>query len=181
MLSFPTSDLPGSSQLQYVEAFDSEFTLLLSERRSTSLADMMKDAIEVEVNLAASRNKKRDEGEWRREEGDIMRDKEPEQPSSSNSQEVKMEMMMKSMEKLIERLTMDNRPPTKENQEQQNRNQNVRRSQVLQTDRESKEILLINLSGPRFRRIMWRKIMKINLKDEIHHLDTESSSTFLMK
>ena len=36
---------PGSSQLQYVESFDSEFTLLLSERISASLDDMMKDSI----------------------------------------------------------------------------------------------------------------------------------------
>ena len=55
----------GSTQLHYVEAFDSDFTLWLSERRSTSLEAMMKDAIEVEVNLTATRNNKRDEGEWR--------------------------------------------------------------------------------------------------------------------
>ena len=61
---------PGSAQLQYVEAFDSEFTLLLSERRSTSLTDTIKDSIEVEVNLTSARMKKRDEGGWRREEGD---------------------------------------------------------------------------------------------------------------
>ena len=38
---------PDSSQLQYVEAFDSDFTLLLSERISASLANMMNDVIEV--------------------------------------------------------------------------------------------------------------------------------------
>ena len=38
---------------------------------------MMKDSIEVEVNLSFSRKKKRDEGDWRREEGDIRKDKEP--------------------------------------------------------------------------------------------------------
>ena len=42
---------------------------------------MMKDAIEVEINLTVARKKKRDEGEWRREEGDIRKDKEPKQPS----------------------------------------------------------------------------------------------------
>ena len=31
---------------------------------------MMKDAKEVEVNLTATRKKKRDEGEWRRDEGE---------------------------------------------------------------------------------------------------------------
>ena len=45
--STPTQFKPplGSAQLQYVEAYDSEFTLWLSERTSTSLVDMMKDAI----------------------------------------------------------------------------------------------------------------------------------------
>ena len=38
-----------------------------------------------------------------------------------------MDMMMKTMGKLMERLTMENRPPPIENQEQQNRNQNFRR------------------------------------------------------
>jgi hypothetical protein len=47
---------PGATQLHYADAFDIEFTFLLRERRSTYLNDMMNDAIEVEVNLAASRN-----------------------------------------------------------------------------------------------------------------------------
>ena len=37
------------AELQYAESFYSEFTLWLSERRSTSLVDMMKDSIKVEV------------------------------------------------------------------------------------------------------------------------------------
>jgi len=44
---------------------------------------MMNDAVEVEVNLTSARRKKRDEGEWRREEGDRKKGKEPEQPSTS--------------------------------------------------------------------------------------------------
>ena len=51
------------SQLQYAESFDSEFILWLSERKLASLETMMKDAIEVEVNLTAARKKKREEGE----------------------------------------------------------------------------------------------------------------------
>ena len=67
--------LPISSvQLQYDEAFDSELTLWLSERRLTSLASMMKDTIEVEINLTTTINKKRDEGERRRDEGERIRD-----------------------------------------------------------------------------------------------------------
>ena len=63
MLSLLSLNPPSSAHVQYVESFDSEFTLLLSERRWTSLDDMMKDAIEVEVNLSAARKKKRDEGD----------------------------------------------------------------------------------------------------------------------
>ena len=65
---------------------------------------MINDAIEVEINLTAAKEK-------RREEGDIRKDKDPEQPSSSISQEARMDIMMKMMEKLMERLTMDHIPP----------------------------------------------------------------------
>ena len=49
---------PGVAKLHYVDAFSSEFTLLLRERRSVSLEDMMDDAIEVEVNLSTSHKNK---------------------------------------------------------------------------------------------------------------------------
>ena len=108
---------PSSAQLQYVEAFDSEFTLWLSKRKSSSLVDMTNDAIEVEVNMNATKSKNRDEGEWIREEGEIRKEKNPEQPSSSNPQEAKMDMMMKTMEKLMENIIVDSRPPHREGQE----------------------------------------------------------------
>ena len=65
--AIPTHFKPplGFSQLQYAEYFDSGFTLWLSERKSTSLADMMNDAIEIEVNLIAAREKGRGEGRGR--------------------------------------------------------------------------------------------------------------------
>ena len=53
----------GSSQLHYVEAFDSDFILWLSERRSASLAYMMNDAIEIEIGLTTDRDKRREEEE----------------------------------------------------------------------------------------------------------------------
>ena len=49
---------PGATKLHYVDTFSSEFTLLLRERRFFSLADMMDDAIEVEVNLTTSNKTK---------------------------------------------------------------------------------------------------------------------------
>ena len=41
----------GAAKLHYVDAFSSEFTLLLRERRSVTLDDMIEDATEIEVNL----------------------------------------------------------------------------------------------------------------------------------
>ena len=48
----------GMAKLHYGEGFEDNFALLLRERRSTTLADIMNDAIEVEVNLMASRKGK---------------------------------------------------------------------------------------------------------------------------
>ena len=49
---------PGAAKLHYADAFSSEFTLLLRERRSVTLDDMIEDAIEVEVNLTTSNKNK---------------------------------------------------------------------------------------------------------------------------
>jgi hypothetical protein len=45
---------PRVTQLRYADFFESDFVFLLRETRSTSLYDMMIDAIEVEVNLMSS-------------------------------------------------------------------------------------------------------------------------------
>ena len=71
----------------------------------------MKDGIEVEINLTTTKEKTIEEGERRK-------DKYREQPSSSDSQEARMDVLMKIVENLMERLAMDNRPPPKGNQEQ---------------------------------------------------------------
>ena len=57
---------PGAAKIQYVEAFDSKFTLWLNERRSFSLAGMLKNFIYVEMNLTAAKEKGREEIEGRR-------------------------------------------------------------------------------------------------------------------
>ena len=83
------------------------------------MADMMNEAVEVEVNLMSARRKKIEEGEWRREENTRKRENESEQPSTSNSQEAWDNMLVKTLEKMMERLAVDGRPP---HREQQNRN-----------------------------------------------------------
>ena len=70
---------PGVAKLHYVDAFSSEFTLLLRERRSISLIDMMDDAIEVEVNLTTS-NKTKQRNETRR-----IKEEEPQASTSQSS------------------------------------------------------------------------------------------------
>ena len=50
-------------------------------------------------------------GEETRESGEERRkDKEPEHPSTSNSQEAKIDTMLRNMERMMERLYMDGRP-----------------------------------------------------------------------
>ena len=56
---------PGAAKLHYADAFSSEFTLFLRERRSVTLDDMIEDATEVEVNLTTS-NKNRQRHETKR-------------------------------------------------------------------------------------------------------------------
>jgi hypothetical protein len=44
----------GVAQFQYVDSFDSDFSLLLRERRSTSLDAIMSNVVEAKVNMMAS-------------------------------------------------------------------------------------------------------------------------------
>ena len=116
--------LVGVSQLHYVDAFESDFSLLLSERKSTNIPAMFKDALEVEVNLITSEKMKQ------RVEVDRRRTREEHQTStsiaatSSSSNDAKFEMMMKTMERLMDRFDLDNGPPNREKIDCQIRNQN---------------------------------------------------------
>jgi hypothetical protein len=118
---------PRVSQLQYVDSFDNDFPLFLRERRSNTLDDMMSDAIEVEVNLIASgkikhnldRSVKKFQGEAH--------------PSTSQSSDEKFDLMMKTMERLMESMSVENNPATRDQTDFQPINQNFRRAQVPQT------------------------------------------------
>jgi flagellar basal body P-ring protein FlgI len=78
--------------------------LLLREIRSTSLTNIMNDAIEVELNLVASGNIKL-QIEDKKE-----KDKEEALPSTSQASDAKLDLMVKTMEKLVEKLSLDNKP-----------------------------------------------------------------------
>ena len=97
----------GVAKLHYVDAFSSEFTLFLRERRSISLTDVMDDSIEVEVNLTVS-NKTKQKNETRR-----VKEEEPQASTSQSSSNAKFNMMMKTMEKLMDKLSLDDKNQTK--------------------------------------------------------------------
>ena len=102
---------PGVAKLHYADAFSSEFTLLLRERRSVSLEDMMDDATEVEVNLSASHKNKQ------RHETKRVKDEEPQASTSSSNSDVKHDTMMKDLERLMVKLSSDDKNQTKNQHE----------------------------------------------------------------
>jgi len=53
---------PKATQLKYADSFESDFSLLLRERRYATLDDMMTNAIKVKVNLMASGKMKANPG-----------------------------------------------------------------------------------------------------------------------
>ena len=112
---------PGAAKLNYEDAFDSEFTLLLRERRFASLEDMMDDAIEVEFNFLTS-NKTKQKNENRRVK------EEAQASTSQSSADIKLDLMMKAMERLMNRLLVNDRGQNtnRECSEPQIRNPNFR-------------------------------------------------------
>jgi hypothetical protein len=108
---------PRDAQLRYIDSFESDFSLLLRERRSTSLYDMMSDEIKVEVNIMASGKIKYNY------DRDINKVQYKTQPSTSQSSEERFELMMKTMEKLMEMMYLDNKPNTREQADVPPRNQ----------------------------------------------------------
>ena len=114
---------PGAAKLHYVDAFSGEFTLLLRERRSVSLEDMMDDATGVEVNLSASHRHKQ------RHETKRVKDEEPQASTSSSNSDVKHDAMMKALERLMAKLSSYDKNQTKNQHEPQVRNPNFRRKQ----------------------------------------------------
>ena len=74
----------------------------MGERKSTTLTVMFTDALEVEANMMAS-------GKMKHKDIDRRKKEENMSSTSSSTTDIKFEMMLKTMEKLMDRLTMDNR------------------------------------------------------------------------
>jgi hypothetical protein len=107
--SIPTEVKPPlrAARVRYVNSFESDFALLLRERTSTFLDDMMNDAIEFEVNIMSSRNIKYNYDK------DMKKVQDKAQPSTSQSSEERFELNMKTMEKIMERMSLENKPNTR--------------------------------------------------------------------
>ena len=100
----------GMAKLHYAEGFDDDFTLLPRERRSATLADMMNDAIEVEVNLMASKK-----GKYIFDAKIV---KEEAQPSTSQStSDAKIDSVLRIMERMMKRFVENDRQVVREQHE----------------------------------------------------------------
>jgi len=83
---------PTSAKLTYANAFDSDFHLLLRERRCTTLAEMQDVALEVDSNIMVAKNLK-GHADRRRQRGEAS-------SSSTSSSEPKLDKMTKMIESL---------------------------------------------------------------------------------
>ena len=159
------------AQMRYVEAFDYEFSILLRERESPTLSEMKSDAVKVEVNMIAAKKSKMGKNKL----------KEEDKPSTSTSED-KFDSMMKTMDKLMDRLALGNTSAPPMQHEPQFRNPQFRRPQNQQRPRENRNQQADPPVRPPFQQ---------NLVDEqdepeipeysIHCLDEEMSRFFLTK
>ena len=112
--------LVGVAKLHYVDAFDRNFTRLLRERKSTNLPVMFQDSLEVESNrMVSGKIKKKMETQKVREDGSST--------IVASANDVMFEMMLKMIEKLMDKLSIDNGSLNREQNEPQIRNPNIRR------------------------------------------------------
>ena len=112
--------------IKFPDGFDADVSYQLRERNSTTLADMHKSALSVEANLLAKRARQRSE----------RRVTIKEEPSTSNS-DSKLDSLARAVERMMERLTVSDINPLRENPTApQVRNSNFRRNppQIRQRD-----------------------------------------------
>jgi hypothetical protein len=99
-----------SAKITFANAFDAEFSLLLRERRATTLSLMQDATIEVESNILAVDKLKS------RSDRDRKNQKEELSSSSNSTSDIKMDEMTKMLKNLtseMERLKMEQKKPNK--------------------------------------------------------------------
>jgi hypothetical protein len=125
------------AKVTFVGAFESDFALLLRERRSTTLAGMQYDAIEIESNMMASRKFKTKFEMGAREPG---RFKEHVGPTGSGkSTKEKMDEMAKIIKDLSNKISRMEREKTKpdpyvRNQFRRNPDPHIQQRQIKNED-----------------------------------------------
>ena len=121
----------GSALAKFPEGFDPDMTYQLRERDPPTLKEMKKVAISVEANLAEIKARIRSEKKVTYRD-EVM-------PSVSSS-DPKIDNLVRSMEKMWERINLNEKVPLKGNQpnpQNRNRNQNFRRDLPQNKPREN--------------------------------------------
>jgi hypothetical protein len=116
----------GLALIKFPDGFDADMSYQLRERNYTTLEDMQKSVVSVEANLLARRA-------WQRTERRVTIKEEP----STSSSDAKLDSLTRAMERMMERLTIAERNPPRENQAApQIQNPNFRRNppQIRQRD-----------------------------------------------
>jgi hypothetical protein len=95
----------GLALIKFPDGFDTDMSYQLRERNSATLEDMQKSAVSMEANLLARRARQRTE----------RRVTIKEEPSTSSS-DAKLDSLARAMERMMERLTITERNPPRDNQ-----------------------------------------------------------------
>jgi hypothetical protein len=156
-----SSQLKTSTKITFANAFDAEFSLLLRERRSTTLLSMQEAALEVESNILASEKLKT------KSDRDKKKQRE-ELPSSSNPTESdpKLDEMTRTLKALtseIAKLKWEAKQPNIPYQDVANKNTNQfrRPNNSLKSCRGKGGMLKIRGLFPLFRTMKLRRWMRV--------------------
>ena len=165
-----------------VEGFDDDFSLLLRERRSSTLVDIMNDVIEVEVNLIDSKK-----GKYTFE---AKRVKEEAQPSTSQStSDANIDSMLKVMERMMERFAENDRHVVREHNEPQIRDPNIRQPrqpdlpppQIFPRGKRNQNHNQIDQVRPPFQENLLDEYFSQQIGDHINQFGDKESKVFLTK
>ena len=101
----------GMALVRYPEGFDAKMAYQLRERDYLTLEDMQKGAVSVEANIIEKRNRLRLE------------------KRVTYKDDTKIDNLVKAMERMLEKINLNDRVPPREPQKNhnKNRNQNYRR------------------------------------------------------
>jgi hypothetical protein len=125
----PTEVKPSqpAAKVTFAGAFDSDFALLLRERRSTTLAGMQDDAIEIESNMMASKKLKTKVEMGTREPRHFKEQAGPSGSGKISSEEKmdEMEKIIKDLSNKISRMEMEKSKPDPYARNQFRRNPNI--------------------------------------------------------